>query len=114
MHVHAPQDDPFVMLRPSKNLTGNRRFHGFCVDVLERISSEVGFDYLLDLVPDRKYGARDPVTGQWNGMVRELMQHVNTLPDFPCTFSRLAVLPVCVGPGRLKPLFPARSSRTLC
>ncbi|KAJ3660261.1 hypothetical protein Zmor_004717 [Zophobas morio] len=63
------------MLRRSKNLTGNRRFHGFCVDVLERISSEVGFDYLLDLVPDRKYGARDPVTGQWNGMVRELMQH---------------------------------------
>nr|XP_015833582.1 PREDICTED: glutamate receptor ionotropic, kainate 2 isoform X4 [Tribolium castaneum] len=66
---------PYVMLHPEKNYTGNSRFYGFCVDVLESISKEVGFDYLLDLVPDRKYGARDAKTGQWNGMVRELMQH---------------------------------------
>lgn len=59
-----------------KNFTGNRRFFGFCVDVLDTISREVGFDYLLDLVPDKKYGARDPDTGVWNGMVRELMLHV--------------------------------------
>ncbi|XP_044270328.1 glutamate receptor ionotropic, kainate 2-like isoform X2 [Tribolium madens] len=66
---------PYVMMHPEKNYTGNNRFYGFCVDVLESISKEVGFDYLLDLVPDRKYGARDAKTGQWNGMVRELMQH---------------------------------------
>jgi ionotropic glutamate receptor len=64
------------MMHAGKNFTGNSRFYGFCVDVLESISKEVGFDYLLDLVPDRKYGARDPSTGQWNGMVRELIQHV--------------------------------------
>ncbi|XP_068900418.1 glutamate receptor ionotropic, kainate 2-like isoform X2 [Tenebrio molitor] len=66
---------PYVMMHAGKNFTGNSRFYGFCVDVLESISKEVGFDYLLDLVPDRKYGARDPSTGQWNGMVRELIQH---------------------------------------
>ncbi|XP_060534694.1 glutamate receptor ionotropic, kainate 2-like isoform X5 [Cylas formicarius] len=68
-------ENPYVMMREEKNYTGNSRFYGFCVDVLERVSREVGFDYLLDLVPDRKYGARDPESGYWNGMVRELIMH---------------------------------------
>nr|ANQ46499.1 ionotropic receptor 7 [Phyllotreta striolata] len=66
---------PYVMMHTAKNFTGNSRFYGFCIDILGRISQEVGFDYLLDLVPDRKYGARDPNTGLWNGMVLQLMQH---------------------------------------
>lgn len=64
------------MMHWGKNYTGNGRFYGFCVDILESISREVGFDYLLDLVPDRKYGAQDPDTGEWNGMVAQLMTHV--------------------------------------
>lgn len=30
------------------------RFYGFCIDVLERISKVIGFNYILDLVQDRK------------------------------------------------------------
>lgn len=71
------QEVPYVMMHYSKNRTGNERFYGFCVDILDRISREVGFDYILDLVPDRKYGAKDPQTGEWNGMVAELMKHVS-------------------------------------
>lgn len=63
-------------MHSGKNATGNNRFYGFCIDTLERISKEVGFDYLLDLVPDRKYGAQDSETGEWNGMVYQLMTHV--------------------------------------
>ncbi|XP_018578369.1 glutamate receptor ionotropic, kainate 2-like isoform X2 [Anoplophora glabripennis] len=66
---------PYVMMHTGKNFTGNSRFYGFCIDILERVSQEVGFDYLLDLVPDRKYGARDQNTGIWNGMVLQLVQH---------------------------------------
>ncbi|XP_049819223.1 glutamate receptor ionotropic, kainate 2 isoform X4 [Aethina tumida] len=66
---------PYMMMHMGKNYTGNSRFYGFCVDILDRISKEVGFDYLIDLVPDRKYGACDPETGLWNGMVLQLMQH---------------------------------------
>ncbi|VEN55715.1 unnamed protein product [Callosobruchus maculatus] len=69
-------EKPYVMMHAGKNFTGNSRFYGFCVDVLDRISKQVGFDYLLDLVRDGKYGARDPQSGAWNGMVMELMQHV--------------------------------------
>jgi len=73
---HDFQETPYVMMRYGKNYTGNERFYGFCVDILETISHEVGFDYILDLVPDRKYGAKDPETGQWNGMVAQLMKYV--------------------------------------
>ncbi|XP_049948213.1 glutamate receptor ionotropic, kainate 1 [Schistocerca serialis cubense] len=66
---------PYVMMHYGKNYTGNDRFYGFCVDLLERIARDVGFDYILDLVPDRKYGAQDPITGEWNGMVLHLMKH---------------------------------------
>lgn len=65
------------MMHYGKNFTGNERFYGFCVDILETISREVGFDYILDLVPDRKYGAKDPETGEWNGMVAQLMKYVS-------------------------------------
>ncbi|XP_052133234.1 glutamate receptor ionotropic, kainate 2-like [Frankliniella occidentalis] len=84
-HTHTPvvvpvrcrpdQEFPYVMMHYEKNYTGNARFYGFCVDLLARVSREVGFDYIIDLVPDRKYGAQDPATGEWNGMVLQLMKH---------------------------------------
>lgn len=45
---------PYVMIHTSKNVTGNARFYGFCVDLLEKISKQIGFNYILDLVQDRK------------------------------------------------------------
>lgn len=74
------------MMHYSKNITGNDRFYGFCVDILDRISQEVGFEYILDLVPDRKYGAKDPNTGEWNGMVAQLMKHVSTEIDYKLNY----------------------------
>lgn len=75
--LYSPQETPYVMMHLAKNYTGNERFFGFCVDILNRIANLVGFDYILDLVPDKKYGAKDPVTGEWNGMVAQLMKHVS-------------------------------------
>lgn len=64
------------MMHKNRTLTGNDRFYGFCVDVLSIIAKEVGFDYIIELVPDRKYGAQHPVTKQWNGIVDHLIKHV--------------------------------------
>lgn len=72
------------MMHYGKNMTGNERFFGFCVDILGRIATEVGFDYIIDLVPDKKYGAKDPDTGEWNGMVLQLMKHVCKLLFIVC------------------------------
>lgn len=30
-----------------KNYTGNERFYGFCVDILERLSLKIGFNYII-------------------------------------------------------------------
>ncbi|XP_032584782.1 glutamate receptor ionotropic, kainate 2 isoform X3 [Drosophila mojavensis] len=87
-------ETPYVMMRYGKNYTGNERFYGFCVDILEHISHEVGFDYILDLVPDRKYGAKDPETGQWNGMVAQLMKYKADLAvgSMTITYARESVI----------------------
>jgi len=70
------QEFPYVMMHRGKNYTGNARFFGFCIDLLARVAREVGFEYIIELAPDRKYGAQDPETGEWNGMVFQLIKHV--------------------------------------
>ena len=40
-------------------LVGNARFEGFCIDMLEHISELVGFNYVMELVPDNNYGAEN-------------------------------------------------------
>ena len=60
----------------SPPLLGNDRYEGFCVDILKEIAQIVGFRYTIKLVEDEKYGAPDE-DGNWNGMVRELMEGVS-------------------------------------
>ncbi|XP_066598282.1 glutamate receptor ionotropic, kainate 2 isoform X1 [Prorops nasuta] len=72
--VMTREEKPYVMVREEKNLTGNARFEGFCIDLLKWIASQVGFQYAIRLVPDHMYGAYDPETKEWNGIVRELME----------------------------------------
>lgn len=71
------QEKPYVMVKDGWNLQGNARFEGFCIDLLARVAARAGFDYKLRLVPDKKYGVRDPETGQWNGIVKELVDRVS-------------------------------------
>lgn len=65
------------MMRPQPNLSENSRFEGFCIDLLKEIASMVGFEYRIELVPDGKYGVIDLDTGEWNGIVRQLMDKVS-------------------------------------
>ena len=43
---------------------------GFCLDLLEQMSDQVGFKYVLELVPDNNYGAMNITSGEWNGLVK--------------------------------------------
>ncbi|XP_071646436.1 glutamate receptor ionotropic, kainate 2 isoform X2 [Temnothorax longispinosus] len=71
--VMTREERPYVMVKEDKNLTGNARFEGFCIDLLKWIAGQVGFQYAIKLVPDHMYGVYDPDTKEWNGIVRELM-----------------------------------------
>ncbi|XP_061633083.1 glutamate receptor ionotropic, kainate 3 isoform X1 [Phyllopteryx taeniolatus] len=80
-------EEPYVMLKKSdKALVGNDRFEGFCVDLLKELASVLGFSYEIRLVLDGKYGSQDD-KGQWNGMIRELIEHRADLAVAPLTIT---------------------------
>ncbi|KAI4875925.1 hypothetical protein NFI96_007508 [Prochilodus magdalenae] len=65
---------PYVMYKRNYvQLEGNDRYEGYCVDLASEIAKHVGIKYKLSIVADGKYGARDPETRTWNGMVGELV-----------------------------------------
>lgn len=79
-HCVAWQEEPYVMFKKSDTpLYGNDRFEGYCIDLLRELAKILGFIYEVHLVEDGKYGAQDENTGQWNGMVKELMDHVSLI-----------------------------------
>ena len=57
-----------------ERLEGNAKYEGFVVDLAKEIAAIVGFNYTL--VPTSAHGSVDK-NGQWNGMIRELLEEVN-------------------------------------
>ncbi|CAM4655008.1 unnamed protein product [Lepidochelys olivacea] len=82
-------EEPFVMFRKSDTaLFGNDRFEGYCIDLLKELSHILGFTYDIRLVEDGKYGAQDE-KGQWNGMMKELIDHKADLAVAPLTITHV-------------------------
>ncbi|XP_050732987.1 glutamate receptor ionotropic, kainate 2-like isoform X2 [Eriocheir sinensis] len=68
-------NDPYIMLKESPiQLTGNDRFEGFCIDLLNHIAGILKFKYELVPVPENAYGSRNKTTNKWNGMMKELIE----------------------------------------
>jgi len=61
------EEKPYLMIKEG-NFTGNDRFEGFCIDLLKGIAAQVGFQYVIKLVPDGIYGVYNPETKTWNGI----------------------------------------------
>uniref|UniRef100_A0A6Q2XSD6 Glutamate receptor n=1 Tax=Esox lucius TaxID=8010 RepID=A0A6Q2XSD6_ESOLU len=81
------RENPYVMFKKSdKELSGNDRFEGYCLDLLKELSNILGFTYEVKLVSDGKYGAQND-KGEWNGMVRELIDHIADLAVAPLTIT---------------------------
>jgi len=59
-------------------LFGNDRYEGYCAELAAEIAKIVGFDYIIRLVKDNKYGSRLD-DGNWNGMVGELSRGVSVM-----------------------------------
>lgn len=71
------EQPPFVFV--NHNQTGNARFYGFLIDLMEEIFEMLNknLTYNLYLVPDNKFGTNN--NGVWNGIIGEL---VNKNADF--------------------------------
>lgn len=48
------------------------KYEGYCVDLLDEIARGLGFNYVIREVADNSYGKKDHL-GEWNGMIRELV-----------------------------------------
>lgn len=60
----------------SQTLTGNDRFEGYGIDLIHELSMMLGFNYTFRIQEDSVYGSLDRKTGQWTGMIKELMEYV--------------------------------------
>ena len=70
---------PFLMLKePQGSLTGNDRFEGYSINLIDEIAKELNFKYEFTLTPDGKYGSYNRVTKKWDGLVKQLLDRVNT------------------------------------
>lgn len=58
-----------------EEFTGNDRYEGFCKDLLEKLSEQFGFKFVITPVKDGRYG--DNKSGDWNGMIGELLRRVS-------------------------------------
>lgn len=60
--------------------TGNGRYEGFIMELLERIRSVIrgiDFEYEVELVSDTKIGGRGRSSYIWNGMIGEVIRGVS-------------------------------------
>ncbi|GBP47227.1 Glutamate receptor ionotropic, kainate 2 [Eumeta japonica] len=84
--------DPYIMHRESAaRLSGNERFEGFCVELIELLADALHFNYTFILHDNSVYGSYNNKTG-WNGMMRrllddELLARLRTYfgDEVPCT-----------------------------
>ncbi|CAI5784662.1 glutamate receptor ionotropic, delta-2 isoform X2, partial [Podarcis lilfordi] len=71
LRVVTVLEEPFVMV--SENVLGKpKKYQGFSIDVLESLSTYLGFTYEIYVAPDHKYG-RPLENGTWNGLIGELV-----------------------------------------
>ena len=59
-------------------MTFSEKYEGYVVDLIRELSKEVKFKYKMYIVEDKNYGSFNEKTGQWNGMIRDLIDHVST------------------------------------
>ncbi|XP_030369659.1 glutamate receptor ionotropic, kainate 2 isoform X2 [Scaptodrosophila lebanonensis] len=68
--------EPYGMLKEtSQKLEGNDQFEGFGIELIDELSKKLGFSYSFRLQEDNKYGGINPATGEWNGMIREIIDN---------------------------------------
>uniref|UniRef100_H2ZWF2 Glutamate receptor n=2 Tax=Latimeria chalumnae TaxID=7897 RepID=H2ZWF2_LATCH len=71
LRVVTVLEEPFVMV--SENVLGKpKMYRGFSIDVLDALSSYLGFKYEIYIAPDHKYGSPQE-DGTWNGLIGELV-----------------------------------------
>ncbi|XP_017012821.2 glutamate receptor ionotropic, kainate 2 [Drosophila takahashii] len=88
-----------------QHFEGNERFEGYAVDLMYKLGEICKFHFNFEPVKDNKYGSYDPVTDEWDGIIRQLIdnnaqigicdltitQARRTVVDFTVPFMQLGI-----------------------
>ena len=67
-------NEPYAMLKEEKHpLSGNDRYEGFSIDMMDEIARILMFNVSYKIVRDGKYGGLDKTTNKWNGAIGEVL-----------------------------------------
>lgn len=58
-------------------MTGNDRYEGFAIDIINEMSKILGFNYTFEVQTDNAYGSLNQTTGEWNGMLGKIIAGVS-------------------------------------
>ncbi|CAO4365013.1 unnamed protein product [Caenorhabditis nigoni] len=80
-------EEPFVIK------TGENKYEGFCIDLLNEMTKVLKFNYTIIEVQDGTYGIEDE-SGRWNGIIGALQRHEAdlSLSAVTITYSRAEVV----------------------
>ncbi|ULU05446.1 hypothetical protein L3Y34_017843 [Caenorhabditis briggsae] len=80
-------EEPFVIK------TGENKYEGFCIDLLNEMTKVLKFNYTIIEVQDGTYGIEDD-SGRWNGIIGALQRHEAdlSLSAVTITYSRAEVV----------------------
>ncbi|KAK9882220.1 hypothetical protein WA026_019734 [Henosepilachna vigintioctopunctata] len=79
LRVITALTEPYCFLKDSSDLlTGNDRYEGFAVDLIDEMAKLEKFSYNIILRADKSNGARNS-RGQWSGMIGDLINHTADL-----------------------------------
>ncbi|XP_053961748.1 glutamate receptor ionotropic, kainate 2 isoform X1 [Anastrepha ludens] len=67
-------EEPYFMLKEDhENLRGMEKYEGYAVDLIGKLSEIMDFKY--DFLIERGTGKPNPETGEWDGIIRRLIDH---------------------------------------
>lgn len=72
-----------MLKEDSKKLSGNDRFEGFGVELIDELSHQLGFNYTFVVQEDGDYGTCDQETGTCSGMIAEVVAAVRAREKQP-------------------------------
>lgn len=85
---------PYCMeVEDSETKPINERFEGYCIDLIKEIARILEFKYVIKLVDDGVHGRKNE-RGEWNGMIKELIEGKADIAvaDLTITYEREAAV----------------------
>lgn len=74
------QNHPYGMLKQSADMmTGNDRYEGFGIDIIQELSKMLGFNYTFEVQRDNVYGSYSKKLNKWTGMLGKIIAGVSNV-----------------------------------